>query len=93
MPIYAETPTGPFNPERLAWRDAPWKLLYDAEGDFHQLFHPDRDPGEKNDRYRSEPEPALRLREALKRIRAETLTLRAPEAEVPFSGPPTPHGR
>jgi choline-sulfatase len=91
-PIYAETPRGPYNPERAAYLEMPWKLLWDAEGDLYQLFHLADDPGETKDRYRSEPEPALRMRAELERFRAERTSLRGPMAEAPLSGPPTPHG-
>ena len=66
--------------------------LYDAEGDLYQLFRLDQDPGEKDDRYRAEPEPALRMRDAMKRFRSERLSLRGAEALAPPSGPPDPHG-
>ncbi|MCK6570507.1 sulfatase-like hydrolase/transferase [Myxococcota bacterium] len=91
VPVYAETPRGPYNPERAAYLEAPWKLLWDAEGDLYQLFDLADDPAEKRDRYRSDPEPALRMRAALERFRAEHLSLRGPVADAPLSGPPTPH--
>jgi choline-sulfatase len=90
-PLYAETPRGPYNPERAAYVEMPFKLLWDAEGDLYQLFHLVDDPGEKKDRYRAEPEPALRMRAELGRFRAERTSLRGPTAEAPLSGPPTPH--
>lgn len=48
---------------------------------------------QKDDRYRAEPEPALRMRDAMKRFRVERLSLRGAEALAPPSGPPDPHGR
>ena len=72
-PVYAETPRGPYNPPRAALVDWPWKVLYDAEGDRHQLFQLDVDPGEQNDLYRKEPEPALRMRGLLRRFWAESM--------------------
>ena len=92
LPLYAETPAGPYNPERAAYFEWPWKLLFDAEGELYQLFNLEKDPGEKDDRYRSEPEPALHMREALKHFRAETIALRPPSGPIAPSGPPTPHG-
>jgi arylsulfatase A-like enzyme len=91
-PLYAESPVGPYNPERAAYIEMPWKLLYDAEGDLYQLFRLDQDPGEKDDRYRAEPEPALHMRDAMKRFRSERLSLRGAEALAAPSGPPDPHG-
>ena len=93
VPLYAESPLGPYNPERAAYLEMPWKLLYDAEGDLYQLFRLDRDPGEKDDRYRAEPEPALHMRDALKRFRAERLSLRGADLTAPLSGPAGNHGR
>lgn len=90
-PIYAETPRGPYNPERAAYQETPWKLLWDAEGDLYQLFNLADDPAEKRDRYRSDPEPALRMRGALGRFRSEHMSLRGPLPDAPLSGPPAPH--
>jgi arylsulfatase A-like enzyme len=78
--LYAETPRGPYNPPRSALVDWPLKLLYDAEGDRHQLFDLEADPGEQADLYRKRPEPALRMRGRLRRFWAESMQAVEPQS-------------
>jgi arylsulfatase A-like enzyme len=78
--LYAETPRGPYNPPRSALVDWPLKLLYDAEGDRHQLFDLEVDPGEQADLYRKRPEPALRMRGRLRRFWAESMQAVEPQS-------------
>jgi hypothetical protein len=56
------------------------KLLYDAEGDRHQLFDLEVDPGEQADLYRKRPEPALRMRGRLRRFWAESMQAVEPQS-------------
>ena len=81
-PIFAETPKGPHNPQREAYIEWPHKILHEGEGDLYLLYDLQTDARERDDRYRHDPEPALRMRDALKRFRSEEIAVRGPKATI-----------